>query len=731
MAPATSSTKPWTVVAALCGVGLFLPLLLPLVTGRILTLDDLGAFHLPVRFLYQQALRSHDSVLWTPSLYSGYYLFGEGQAGMAHPLHWLLYRYLPLGAALNLEIASAFALMFLGARFFLPRLGISPAGAWFGATTFAFGGPTLLHLIHANAIAVVAHAPWLLAATHTLLTTTIVGQDSSSDEWAARRRRRAWAWLAIVMLLASQLLLGHPQYVWLTWLAVAYYACCLLRGAAHSAGQLGLVSTSMLLLIVAAVLGLGAGAIQWIPTLDVLQSSAHDVLTDEMRFGYSWHPVRDLLTWLAPRAVRIDYPHEFALYNGSIGLTALAWLAIRRRALTNRALLPLFAFAAVNIVLALGSYGLVYPWLARLPLVSSFRAPVRHLLLTHMALSALAAMAFDDLARVIRDGPAIAWSHLRPLAIVPWLSAIIVVNGALQASGDTPVQWASYSREPVANLMHAWPWLCVLIATTALVALAARRRTWTLSAILVLSALDQGAWGYSYLYGVRAEHLQTIHAFSERIPTPPGAAHGDTIYLENLTTGGYGNVNVLLGLRRSNGYVGLTPLLVLDPTDERSQRIAGVAWTRVGAEWRRVIDPMPRARMIATAFKSDNVARDLKTIDISRAVLVSEDIGTLTGKPGEARVVRDRPGEIDIEVTTTGRQLLIVTERYAAGWHVTVDAAPFHVVRAYDQYLGVIVGPGIHAVTLRFQPTSLRTGLYVSAWAIALCLVGTFVLWRR
>src|SRR6266436_4037118 len=101
-------------VIAACSAALFAPLLFPLVTGRVFTLDDLGSYHVPFRFLYSTALHSGDSILWTPAVFAGYYAFGEGQIGMAHPWHLLLYRFLPLVAAVNLEIVASYAVLFAG-----------------------------------------------------------------------------------------------------------------------------------------------------------------------------------------------------------------------------------------------------------------------------------------------------------------------------------------------------------------------------------------------------------------------------------------------------------------------------------------------------------------------------------------------------------------------------------------------------------------------------------------
>src|SRR5215510_1306394 len=95
-------------VIAISSAALFVPLLIPLMTGRVLTLDDLGAYHVPTRYLYSAALKHGDSILWTPAVFSGYYLFGEGQVGMAHPWHLLLYRLLPLTVAFNVEMISSY-----------------------------------------------------------------------------------------------------------------------------------------------------------------------------------------------------------------------------------------------------------------------------------------------------------------------------------------------------------------------------------------------------------------------------------------------------------------------------------------------------------------------------------------------------------------------------------------------------------------------------------------------
>ena len=168
--------------------------------GEVYLADDLGDFHLPLRAFYAQQLTHSEPFDWCPDLYCGFYVTGEGQVGGYHPLHWVLYRTLPLSLAFDLECWLSYPFMLIGLYAFFHRLRLSRESALFGATVFTFGGFNLLHFIHPNAIAVIAHLPWLLCAID-------IGLRSQIAKY------RCWAWLAVGVLTGSQFLLGYPQYV--------------------------------------------------------------------------------------------------------------------------------------------------------------------------------------------------------------------------------------------------------------------------------------------------------------------------------------------------------------------------------------------------------------------------------------------------------------------------------------------------------------------------------------
>ena len=224
----------------------------PLIRGNLYLGSDLGAYHLPVRTFYSHCLKEGLSFLWWPDQFCGYYIHGEGQGGMLHPLHWLLYRFLPLDWAFNLEFVSGYLIAYGGMVALLRRWSLPWYAAFFGANCFAFSGFALIHFMHMQAIAIIGHLPWMLLAADVLL--------KSEDGRALRK-----AWAALALLAASQLLLGYPQYVLFTLLSLGLYVLAHLRTAD--------IARRIFLLSLALLVGLFIAGVQIVPTFDVLQTA--------------------------------------------------------------------------------------------------------------------------------------------------------------------------------------------------------------------------------------------------------------------------------------------------------------------------------------------------------------------------------------------------------------------------------------------------------------------------
>ena len=404
--------------AGLAAACLFAPLLIPLLTGRIFTLDDLSVFHLPLRYLYSTALRNGDSILWTPMLFGGFYVHAEGQVGMLHPLHLVLYRFFPLTVAFNLELIASYVFAFAGMWLLLRQVGLKTASRTVGATTFAFSGFNLLRLCHMNVVATAAHLPWLLLACDAAL----------SDD----RRRRGQALAAVSLIIASQVLLGFPQCVWMSALASVIYAVFRCRRGSR-----------LWPLALAGGAGLLVGGVQLIPTADLLAQSARSTLAGGFSVTYSLHPFNLLQLWcpyVFPARVfavpRELFVHEYGVYNGALCTVAIVWTASRHSRMPFRSTAAYAGvLSLVGVALALGRYGHVYePLTTMLPIVSKFRGPSRHLLLVHCGLAILAAITFEDLSRRV-NAPARGGEYSR------WLWGPLVMSVATAAIAWLRPEW--------------------------------------------------------------------------------------------------------------------------------------------------------------------------------------------------------------------------------------------------------------------------------------------------
>jgi len=726
----------WSMLAALL---LFAAMAGPFFAGRVYTADDLGAFHVPLRAFYAECLAEGDSFDWMPQLFSGFYLTGEGQAGPYHPVHQILYRFLPLHAALAWESLVSYPLMMLGTWFWLRRrLGQTEAAA-FGGLLFAFCSFNLVHFVHPNAVAVIAHLPWLLWAIDIVLV------DS-------RRRRVALAAAAIALLTGSQLLLGYPQYVWFSWLTETAYVVFLeitRKFAARSECDrlatcddcVGCTTRTWHTVAVAVGIGLLIGGVQLLPTLDAWLHSSRASADAAFASWGSLHPL-NLLQLVAPYLF-IDRviggnTHEIALYAGAVPLMLAVWVVVRRRELGSLAPLAWasLGFAVFTILLAFGSYGYVGRIFSVLPVVGSFRCPCRYTVLFQLGIAVLAAIGFRLLCRDAQRArgrageETIEQRHARlslradfePLGFVVAASIVVALVWSLR-------------REPcVASFPKAMLGPALLATAAALIVAAARGRAIALVGLILLAALDLGCYGMTYAVYPAAEALDQYAASAL---TPPGRPDGRvlaSLLRYNQPGIRVGNAMILQGWRRADGYAGLEPARTLDYRSLNALRAAGVRWILrnpdteqiaglipFDSRWLEVPDPMPRIRLVSQACVSADPAAEIATIPLETTALCELPLGLSESTPGEAALVSEKPGRLEIDVNCPAPQLLVVAESYHPGWKAEIDGVPQTVYRINGDFLGCLPGPGEHRVIFRFQPESLRTGQWASF--LGLCMV--------
>ena len=658
-----------------CSLALLGGLLVPLLRGRVFVYNDLSWFHLPLRHLFRQALLAGDSVLWTPAIFAGHYVHGEGQAGLAHPLHQLLYRALPLGPAFNLELILSYPVAFAGMWWLLRRLAVGQPAALFGAMLFAFSGFNLLHHHHLNMVAICAHLPWLLAAADVLIL----------DD---RPRARRLAFAALALAVGSALLLGFPQSLWWGFLALGPFALFRAAGARRWWRLLPCAG--------AVAIGLLLGAIQLLPSFDAAAQSTRAGIGGSFALTFSLHPSNLIQLWSPHFFTRGahsvgDYMwfHEFGIYSGAILPVALAWVWSRRHALPERRALIVAAtgFAAVCLVLALGRYGGLAALLAHLPLLGSLRAPVRYIFLVQFALAIVAAIAVDDLLDIAAGRSAAPDRSSRAL----WIPAALGVATTIALNG----QLLPFGRHTFAGVPAAASGVAIVVIVTALVHLASRRARWAVAALVVVTAADLGAYGLGFVYREPARRIEELTA---AIPAPPATAAGT--YAIGPKRGPYQpNVLVLRGYRLSAGYAGLFPASRHPLESEAALRLAGTRW---------------------------NVAENGTRRPFAGAV----DRVRLLDATGTARLGVDRPGHLVAQVSAPQGGVLALTERFHDGWVATIGGTVLPTQRIEGDFLGCAIPAGDHAVEFRFRPRSFTYGACVTAAGAAL-LALVLAVWPR
>ncbi len=708
--PFPISHFPFAIVRAsllLAFLILFVPLLWPLLTWRIFTLGDLLQFHLPLRFIYQEALRHGESFLWSSALGSGIYLHAEGQSGMAHPFHLLIYRVLPLTAAFNVEMLTSYLVALAGMWVLLRRFAFSSESAVAGALMFAFSGFNLLHLVHINMIAVGAHLPWLLWSADLLMT-------------GGRGRTAAAGFALTAVNLASQILLGFPQGVWFNSLILA----CLI--VYRMAG--GTRWTRILLLGAALVAGAITGGVQLLPTLDLARSSVRAATTSDFRLSLSMHPlnlVQLVSPYLLDRRIYAlpgeRYMHEFCIYGGAISTISVCWIALRWRELERRRQAgALLGLAAFGVLLALGRYGGVYPILSHFPGLSSFRASTRHIVVVHLAFAGLVAIAIEDLI-ALRDR--VRWRRLS------WLLAPVALSVLIAAA-------VPFARRSAWLTMHGVAFdstgsillgTIFIVGTAGVFALAGRGYRWTVPILILLAAVDLAWWGDRYEYSMDPARVADVMPYRG---IPPGARPSDLV--RPTPARNDMNLYAMWHLRSSTVYLGLIPATVLDPYRPISKRVAGVRWDWTENGWQILEDSMPRARLVSEWRVSRDVASDAERVDLSRVALVDRPPGGVSGVPGTARMLLERPGMLVVETNAPATQLLVLTERFHQGWRAGVDGtASAQPVIVFGDYMGCLVPAGSHRITFRFAPASARYGLWMTLVGLAATVLGTITVGKH
>jgi len=336
----------------------------------------------PYHFL---GMPSFGSLAFVPFAYPLDPLFGFLNTALRFPdLTWLLAHYLLLAV-------SMVAL--------LRALGAGPEAATLGAAAFALT-PNLV------AVGAFGHGSQIMTAAYLPLLVLLF------DRFARRGSLVALAGFATAA--AFQLLRGHVQIVFYSWLALGLYALVLAVDASR-AGRRAEAFRAFGGLAVGLLLGFGMSSFLYLPVHEYAKLSVRSAAEGsgagfEYATSWSFHP-QEMLTFLIPSMFGFggqtywgtmpftDYPN----YMGILPLALAVVGAFRARGATRAYLV---ALAAAALLISFGKhlkplYSLLYD---HLPYFNKFRVPVMILVLVQFAVAALAALGLESVWRRAGEG---------------------------------------------------------------------------------------------------------------------------------------------------------------------------------------------------------------------------------------------------------------------------------------------------------------------------------------
>ena len=515
------------------------PFVWGLSTTRIFYIRDLSLFFWGRYLWVRRSIMGGEWPLWDPYI-------AAGQSATADALHQL---YLLPSLALrlipnevlgfNLWVAMPFPLAAFGAWALFARRFSAPA-ATLGAIAYALSGPITATGTFPNMSWSVAAMPWVLWSI-----------DRANQAQTVTPRHVA----VIALIVALQALSGEPVTLFATLVLGAAFAFFIGSPSAHTLRDRVLRTCWI---------GMGCGlgvviaAIQLAPMMEAAGLSERSVAI--IQDFWSLHPLALLeffslhlfgdyytsqsllnVPWV-PLLNSGREPFFFSLYLG-LPLVALALIGFSSSG-GPRSWTPFWLTAGmIGLIGAFGGYTPIYPFLQEhLPVLGSFRFPVKYIVVTVLAVAAGAAAGWDALQRSL-SAPPESSSRLRvrvALAFVLGVGALACIGAAACLYLPTPTAFRFYSlaealeaKDPVAaaafmlrNLPRAASTVLLLaLATSGLVVAVTRRgaeAVWAGRAFYVFIAGDLlvRAWGLNPAF--EASRL----AQPEWLAAMPADAHG-------------------------------------------------------------------------------------------------------------------------------------------------------------------------------------------------------------
>ncbi len=710
--------------------------------------------------------------LWNPLLGMGAPLIANYQSALFYPPYWLYFVLYAFGGigwmawAQSLIVVGHLILAGMGMAALTRRLGMSRLSQTIGGLAFSLSGYLVARAWFASINAAVAWLPWVM----------LFAYDLAKD-----RNLRACIKLGLVF--GMQLLAGHAQTSWYTLVLAGVWSAFWgwrFFEERNSQERLKRTAQSIARLGIALLLGIGIAAVQLLPTAVYLMQSQRSGAVDiDFALNYSFWPWR-LIGLLAPgifgSPVTGDYWGygnfwEDAVYVGVLPfLLAVGVLFSKfwKKDLENgretletgnaqRSPLEVFLFGIVIIsfLLSFGKNTPIYPWLYdHIPTFDMFQAPTRISIWAVFGLTLLAAIGVDQWQKP--EGRALYWTRLGTAgsfavslgASLAYLGLGEVSSTFIRATafaglwglGAGMLTLTKPANESNSRGTLLWTWVVVVwVAADLLVA------GWGLNPGIDLEFYTQPAVvkdvGEGRVY-LSNEHEDTFkyERFLRFDTFDPGEDWND------IHTAILPNINVLAGIPSANNFDPFVPeryakwmhsiKLVDDATKERLLDLMGVTLLEVLDDSRGSgvhFEPREAARRLrwvpcAVSAEDEHDAWEqtfFGSLDFGNYVII-EGAQTTPGADcashqGQVHFEEDGPNKLIVTIDSDVAGWVVLSDVWYPGWRAYMDGEAIQIQRADYLFRAIKSHPGIHQLSIEYQPLEFYVGVLISM--VTLCIL--------
>ena len=660
--------------------------------------------------------------LWNPYVFSGNIHAATYQAAIWYPFN-LLYSLLPQVDAWSILIMLQPILVGWFTFLFMRSQGISKRGSLFGSIAFAFSGWMIAWW--EESLVIVHSILWLPLALYAV----------------ARRR-----WLLLIFALSMSILAGFLQMSIYLFATVAIWSIFTKR-----------MAKLLVLVFFAAVL---ITAIQWLPAIEAYMLSPRGTGGAKFLFDDYLVPLRHLITllvpdfWGNPGSYNYFFPklfyHEKVVWMGLFPLIfSILGAGIRK---DKRVFFwTIFTVVALSLGFALPTSWIWY--VLKIPVLSAAQ-PARIFVLFAFGASILAAYGMDAwlAGRIPKKRAFILLSIFSAVIAALWGYVFfarwqIAYNGTLSA-----VDLEAYTRYGTVSFRNLLiPSVSLVLSWGIFLFMSSKTFVYAIVMVATLAWSLYAADKFLYFSDRRFEFPETPAIAKLKELTSKDYSrvwgYGDASFTPNMLSyyglyspEGYDALfsqkyGELLHVIKSGGVVSdqidrtdaiLKGMTERDPMDQspirlRLMSLLGVRYILEykNAEGKEALTNNQRfPPALFTIAWEDDAWRIWEYKEALPRAWFSTD--------GKVTIRRYEPSLVELDVNSSERGMVVLSDTYYPGWVARVDGRNASVERVHDALRGIPVEGGNHTVILTYEPISFRLGLAGSGLGI---IVIVCVMW--